>query len=98
MFIKIIPTCRDIVAMCDAELIGKKFEQGKFQLDIKENFYKGEKVDQEKAIQLLQKYIREDATFNIVGKKSIQTAIKAGIISQNSIGRIQNIPFALILI
>ena len=98
MFINIIKTYRDVVAICDAELLGKQFFEGKFQLDIKENFYKGKKVDQEKAIQILQNYSKEDATFNIVGKKSVNTAIKAGIISENSIGKIQDIPFALILI
>lgn len=98
MFIKIIQTYRDVVAMCDAELVGKRFEQDKFQLDVKENFYKGEKVNEEKAIQLLQKYAKEDATFNIVGTKSINTAIKAGIISKTGIGRIDNIPFTLVLI
>jgi hypothetical protein len=40
----------------------------------------------------------EDATFNIIGQKSINTAIKAGIISKQEVGKIQGIPFALILI
>lgn len=98
MFINIIRTYRDVVAMCDADLLGKRFEQGKFQLDIKESFYKGEKVDEKKAIFLLQKYAKEDATFNIVGKKSINAAKKAQIITEFSIGTIDNIPFALVLI
>ena len=39
----------------------------------------------------------DDATFNIIGKKSIKTALEAGIISKEGIKKIQNIPFALIV-
>jgi len=98
MFINIIDSYRKIIAICDSELLGKKFEQGKFQLDVKECFYKGNKFNEEQAIEILKKGIIEDATFNIVGKKSTQIALKAGIITQEGIKTIQNIPFALILI
>ena len=37
----------------------------------------------------------DDATFNIVGKNSIKAALKAQIISENGIIKIQNIPHAL---
>ncbi|MBU4308265.1 MAG: DUF424 family protein [Nanoarchaeota archaeon] len=97
MFIKIHKTYRDVVAICDSELIGKKFEQDKFQLDIKESFYKGEEITPEKATELMQKLSEEDSTFNIVGESSVSTALKAGIISETSIKKIQNIPFAMIL-
>ena len=98
MFIKIHKSYRDVVAIADSELIGKKFEQGKFQLDVKENFFKGDEVDEKKAIEIMRDFIREDATFNIIGKKSIQTALKAKIISQDGIKKINNVPFALILL
>ena len=42
MLVRIIKSYKNIVAVCDSELLGKKFESGKFQLDIKESFYKGE--------------------------------------------------------
>jgi len=86
------------VAVCDSELLGKRFEEGKFQLDIKESFYKGEEVREEEAIRIMKNMAREDATFNIVGELSVQAALKAGIISNNSIGKIQEIPFALVLL
>jgi len=98
MIVNIIKSYRDIVAICDSELLGKKFEQGKFQLDIKESFFKGDETDEEKVIEIMKDMEKEDSTFNIVGKKSINTAIKAGIIKQEGIKKIQGIPFALILI
>jgi len=97
MFVKIIKSYRDVVAICDSNLIGKKFEEDKFQLDIKESFYKGEEISVEGTIKIMQAMSREDATFNIVGKKSINTALKAGIISEDGVKRIKGIPFALIL-
>ena len=97
MLIKIHKTYRDVVAICDSNLIGKKFEQDKFQLDVKESFYKGEETTSEKAIELMQKLSEQDSTFNIVGENSVNTALKAGIISKSGIKKIQDIPFALIL-
>ena len=98
MQVKIIKATRDIVAICDSELIGKTFEQGKFQLNIKESFYRGDETTPEQTIQIMQDMKKEDATFNIVGEQAISTAIKAGIIDKDSIKKIQDIPFSLVLI
>lgn len=98
MYIKIHRSYRNVVAMCDADLIGKKFEEGKRQLDCRENFYKGEKVTKEEAIRILQKESDEDGAFNIVGEKSIQAAIEAGLITKNDFAKVQEIPFTLILL
>ncbi len=98
MIVRIIKSARDIVALCDADLIGKKFEEGDFCLEVKENFFVGEKVDERKAIEVLKKMQREDATFNIVGKRSIAAALKAGIINKEEIKEIQGVKFALVLL
>jgi len=98
MFIKIHHSYRNVVALADADLIGKKFEEGKLQLDVRESFYKGKKVSKEQAIELLKKQKLEDVTFNIVGPKSIKAAIEAEIIKKENMGKIQNIEFALTLL
>lgn len=98
MLINIIKSYRDVVAICDSELLGKKLEQGKFQLEIKESFFKGEETDEEKTIELIRIMAQEDATFTIVGEKSVDTALKAGIIVEQGIKRIQGVPFALVLL
>tara|TARA_B100000315_G_C14389128_1_gene501085 strand:- start:180 stop:473 length:294 start_codon:yes stop_codon:yes gene_type:complete len=96
MFIKIHKSYRIVVSICDSDLIGKTFEEGKFQIDIREKFYKGEEVSKEKALEILKDQVREDATFNIVGEESIKTALEAQIISEESVKRIDNIPVALV--
>ena len=98
MFIKVHKSYRDVVAICDKELIGKIFNEDQAQLDVKESFYKGEEVDKEKAKEIMIFHAREDATFNIVGERSVATALELGIISKKGIKKIRNIPFALVLI
>ena len=98
MFVNIIKSYRDVVAICDKELLGKKFDEGKFQLDVKENFYKGEEKSEQEVEQIIRHMFQEDATFNIVGKKSIALALKLQIISQESIKEINNIPYSLVLV
>lgn len=98
MFVNVIKSYRDVVAVCDKELIGKKFEEGIFQLDVKENFFKGRELSKEDVSKIMKDMKLEDSTFNIVGEKSIQAALETGIINKEGIGKIQGIPFALILI
>ena len=89
MLVKIHKSYRDVV--------GKSFEKGNAILEVKENFYNGDEVDEKKALSIMQFHIKEDATFNIVGKKSIALALKTGIISKEGIKTIQGIPYALVL-
>jgi len=98
MFVNIINSYRYVVTICDEELIGKKFEEENFQLDIKENFYKGDSKSEEETIKIIKDMSAEDATFNIVGEKSINASIKSGIISKNSVLKIQNTPYAMVLL
>lgn len=97
MLVNIVRSYRDIVAICDSELLGKYFEEGNFQLDIKESFYKGDKKTEQEVIQIILDMKSEDATFNIVGERSVNCAVKSGLILQDSIRTIQGIPFALVL-
>ncbi len=98
MFFKIHNSYREVIAICDSELIGKYFEEGKFQLDVKESFYKGQEVSEEEIIKLIRRRAVEDATFNIVGEKSVSLAIELGLVAKEGIKRIQNIPFVMILL
>jgi hypothetical protein len=98
MLLKVIQSQRYVVAICDTELLGKKFEEGKLQIDVKENFFNGDEMNEEEAIRVILKMMREDATFYIVGEQSVNTAIKTGAIVREDVLKIQEIPVALILI
>lgn len=98
MYVKIHKSYRTVVAICDSEILGKKFEEGKRQLDCRENFYKEKEVDEKELSKIIQLQLQEDATFNIVGEKSISICLKEGVILEEGIGKVQGIPFALKLI
>jgi len=97
MFFKIHKSYRDIVAVCDSDLIGKVFEEKEFQLYVKESFYKDKEVSGQELKQLIEEMSREDAIFNFVGSESIQTALEIGIIKKEGIKKIQDVPFAMVL-
>jgi len=98
MLVKIIKSYRNIVIICDSNLIGEKLEQGEFQLDLKENFFKGDEKTKQETIDIMKSMAQEDATFNIVGKESTSAALEAGIINKEGIKTIDNAPFALVLL
>lgn len=95
MYIKIHESYRSIVALADAEIIGKIFEEGIRRIEVRSNFFVGEKKSKKEIVEILREMDKEDATFNIVGDKSVNAAIEAGIISKNGIMKIQNVPIAL---
>lgn len=95
--IKIHKAYRKIIAVCDPELLGKKFVEDQLQLDLTSEFYKSDKIEEDKAIKIMKAENSDDSTFNIVGEKSIAAAIKAGIIKDDkeAIIKVQGIPHAL---
>jgi hypothetical protein len=98
MQIRIHDSYRKIVALSDIGLVGKTFEEGIKQIQIKPHFFKGEEKTKEEIIKILKNMHKEDATFNIVGKKSVNAAIEAGIIKENGVIKIQDVPIALVLL
>ena len=98
MQVRIHKSYREIIAISDSNLLGKTFEQGNAQLEVKEAFFKGEEKTKQEVIEIIKKMQAEDATFNIVGKESTQTALEAGIIQKQEIREIQGIPFTLVLL
>lgn len=98
MYCNIIKSYRDVVAVCDKELLGKTFEEGKFQLNVKESFYKGEEKTEDEVLKILEKMAYEDATFNLVGEKAVNAGLQAGVINEDLIKEISGVKFALVLL
>lgn len=87
------PEGKNIVSICDKEIIGKKFNEKKLQLDLSSNFYKGKERTEEE----IRKIVKDAYTLNIVGEKSVGFCLKEGWISKDKIIKIRNIPYALCL-
>lgn len=80
-----------VVALCDAELLGKILREGEAVIDLQKfrSFYEGSKTSEEKAGRELKKC----TSANLVGKKAVETAVKAGVVkSKENVKTIQGIP------
>ena len=83
-----------IVAICDYDIIGQSFEEGDRCIHVSETFYKGKLVSIEEGLAAMEK-----ATIaNIVGERIVQEALKAQLIHDRGIIRIQNIPHAQVVV
>jgi uncharacterized protein len=89
---------RWVVAVCDKELYGKKLIEDKAQLDLTGEFFNGEVLGSEETKRRMIDANKEDATFNIVGEKSVSIAKELGFIKEEGILEVQGVPFALVLL
>lgn len=82
-----------LLAMCDAEILGKTFRQGEIVFHVKEEFYKGAKIDVEEAMMM----IRNSTIVNMIGKNVVGKAIQEGYVHPEAILEIDGIPHAQIV-
>jgi len=89
--IKVYKSGNDLlIGACDEELLGKKFEDGKFQIDVNKDFYGGERISPE----ALKKYLEDATIANLVGEETIKCAIEAGLVDPGCIIKIKGVPHA----
>jgi len=81
---------RIILAVCDSELVGKKFVERELQLDLSSDFYKGREMEEEKILKLF-KVVQ---IVNLVGEKCVKLGIKAGIVDKDRVIKIKGISHA----
>jgi hypothetical protein len=79
-----------VVAVCDRDILGKKFKDGKLVLKLDESFYKGEEVYENEVKEAL-----SCATIaNISGEKAIACAVECGCVEPDTVIFIEGIPHA----
>ncbi len=100
MLIKLHKGARHVISVCDTELIDTKItdSDGIRELDLTGSFFKGEEKNEKEIIAYLKDYKKEDASFNIVGEKSVECALRARIIDKDGIITIGDVPIALVLL
>jgi hypothetical protein len=82
---------KTIVAVCDDELVGKRFEEGELQLNLASDFYKGDKYS-DKA--LVGDMIRNADVINLVGTVSVSLGLEEGLIEKEQVINISGVPHA----
>ena len=71
---------KKLISIVDSDILGKKFEEGKKQLDLTSDFYKGEEMSESQ----IKKLAPTAYIVSITGKVSIAFAEKANIIDSSS--------------
>ena len=89
--IKIYKQGNDIlIGACDEKLIGKKFTDGKLQIDVSKEFYDGERINAD----TLKRYLENATIANLVGEIAVKCAIELGLIDPECVIKIKGIPHA----
>jgi len=89
--VRIYKQGRDVlIGACDEKLIGKKFSEGKFQIEVKKEFYDGERIGKEK----LKRYLENATIANLVGEEAVRCAIEIGLVDPSCVIKIKGIPHA----
>ena len=79
-----------VLAACDEDIIGKKFSDGRLELHLNEDFYKGKLIDEVR----FSKILDGEENINIVGKKAVEVAVKKSLIAD--VKSIRGVPYAII--
>ena len=95
---KVHRSYRWVVAVCDEDLVGRKLKDGVQQIDLTSDFFRGEKLEGDELRESVVDCLREDATFNVVGAESVDFFKELNIIDDSGIGKIDGVPFALVLL
>lgn len=100
LLVKIHKATRYVVAICDKNIFGQKFldADNVRQIDLTTSFFQGEEKSEEEIEEIMLEMVREDASFNLVGEKTCEIALKTGLVDKEAITRIANIPVALTLL
>mgnify|MGYP006286810685 FL=1 len=70
-----------LVAVCDRDALGETYESGEMSLTVSEEFYDGERVDEEAVVESL---ARANVA-NIVGTESVELAIEHGFVEEGNV-------------
>jgi hypothetical protein len=94
IYLKTMKHGRDIlVAVCDAELLGKTLEGGRIPFKVNETFYKGILADINEALQAM----KQATICNLVGKRIVEAAVAKKLVNQKAIIYFGDIPHAQIV-
>ncbi|MFC1686826.1 DUF424 family protein [Nanoarchaeota archaeon] len=79
-----------ILVVSDKEIIDKKFEEGKLQLDLTKDFYKGKEMTEEE----VKEKVKEFYILHLTGEKTIQLFEKLELVENEKVLVIKGVPHA----
>jgi hypothetical protein len=82
-----------LLAVCDAEILGRTLREGKIVFCVKEEFYKGARVSVEEALSM----IENSNIVNMIGRNIVKKAIQKGYVHPEAVLDIEGVPHAQIV-
>lgn len=80
----------EVLVISDKELVGKKFEEGKLQLDLSKEFYSGEEMNEEGVREL----VKGAYVLHLTGKRTIDFFLELGLIDEEIVLVVSGVPHA----
>ncbi len=84
---------RVLLAVCDAELLGKVLKDGKILFEVRRDFYDGLKMSVDEAVDLME----QCTIVNMIGRNIVEKAIERGLVHPDAILDISGVPHAQIV-
>ena len=81
-----------VIAICNEGLIGKTISEGDKEINISEDFYKGDLLKEEQVLELL----KDASNANFTGDEAVACGIKSGLIQEGiviTIGGVKHAQF-----
>lgn len=82
-----------LLSICDSDILGKTLREGKIVFQVKEDFYRGSRVDVEEAVSM----IDNSTIVNMIGKNVVKRAIEKGYVHPEAVLHIEGVPHAQIV-
>ncbi len=94
VYVKVVRQGRDtLVAVCDADILGKTLEGGRVPFTVSERFYKGTLCDLAEALEAMGKA----SIVNMVGKRIVEAAIECNLVQEAGLIYLGDVPHAQIV-
>ena len=83
-----------LLVIIDSDILGKKFKEGRVQLDLTKDFYKGEhKTDAEVKVMM-----RKAHYLHLTGKAAVALGIELDLVESKKILYVQKVPHAQVVV
>ncbi|KAF5069702.1 hypothetical protein DSECCO2_230320 [anaerobic digester metagenome] len=84
---------KEVIGLCDRELIGKTYTEGDISISITESFFGNEPALEEEVVRVLM----TSDNITIFGHRCVDLATRYGVIEKDSCRLIEGIPYVTIL-
>jgi len=85
--------CREVVGICDRELVERTFKEGEITLFISESFFGNQPVSEDEVIRVLS----TSDNITIFGKRCVDLAIRQGVVEPESCLMVEGIPYVTVV-